>query len=71
MSKRGKLRKRKIRRAHKKVLKFGPKSKSTHNLVAGRTGGVHSKKLKSRKCNKSRKCDNGGDTPSPDKESGG
>lgn len=40
---------RKLRRRNRQVLKHGRKAKPRHKLVSGRTGGVHAKKLKSRK----------------------
>lgn len=45
---RGKLtRKRRHRRQFKQALKFGPSAKPTHKLKSGRTGSVHTKKIKS------------------------
>lgn len=40
---------RKHRRALRRRLKNGGKEKARHKLLAGRTGGVHRKKLQSRR----------------------
>lgn len=40
--------KKKHRRQQKQSLKYGKIAKPTHKLMSGRTGSVHSKKLKSR-----------------------
>lgn len=39
-----KRRNRKKRRATRAVLKYGPGARPRHQLIAGRTGGVHQKK---------------------------
>lgn len=50
MSKRARVKRNKrLRRDVRKVLKHGPKAKATHRLKGGRTGQVHSKKLKASK----------------------
>ena len=46
-----KRRSRKQRRNARKRLKHGPSAAPRHKLKAGRTGGVHSKKLKAKKPN--------------------
>lgn len=44
-----KLHTRRKRRQYKAAGKFGPSAKPSHRLISGRTGKVHSKKLKSRR----------------------
>jgi hypothetical protein len=53
MSKASTRRTRKLRRTKKQVMRYGSKAKSKHKLVAGRTGGVHIRKLRSRNASKS------------------
>lgn len=43
-----KRRKRKVRRKMAAVLKWGGSARPRHRLLAGRTGSVHAKKLRSR-----------------------
>lgn len=52
---------RKLRRAVKKVLSFGPEAKPTHTSRSGRTGKIHSVRLKSRR---------GGHVPPPGESRG-
>jgi hypothetical protein len=44
-----KTRVRRKRRQGKQGLRFGPSAKPRHELLAGRTGKVHAKKLQSRR----------------------